>query len=160
MASSAAYLDRFSRTFALATTFSESHLSFARDITANLIGGIGYFYGSSIVDRNFAHEWDDDDMVAGEGGRDAKPELTDPQQLFTATPSRSFFPRGFYWDEGFHLLVVGAWDNDLSLEILKNWVDLIDEDGWVAREQILGEEARSKVSTQMAALPWFGAETR
>lgn len=33
-----------------------------------------------------------------------------------------------------------------SLEILKDWIDLIDEDGWVAREQILGEEARSKVS--------------
>ena len=33
----------------------------------------------------------------------------------------------------------------LSLEILKDWIDLIDEDGWVAREQILGEEARSKV---------------
>lgn len=32
-----------------------------------------------------------------------------------------------------------------SLEILKDWIDLIDDDGWVAREQILGEEARSKV---------------
>lgn len=32
-----------------------------------------------------------------------------------------------------------------SLEILKSWIDLIDEDGWVAREQILGDEARSKV---------------
>lgn len=32
-----------------------------------------------------------------------------------------------------------------SLEILKDWINLIDEDGWVAREQILGEEARSKV---------------
>ena len=32
-----------------------------------------------------------------------------------------------------------------SLEILKDWVDLIDENGWVGREQILGEEARSKV---------------
>jgi len=28
---------------------------------------------------------------------------------------------------------------------LKSWIDLIDDDGWVAREQILGEEARSKV---------------
>lgn len=55
-------------------------------------------------------------------------------------------------DEGFHLLVVGAWDNDLSLEILKSWVDLIDEDGWVAREQILGEEARSRVSPHTLAL--------
>jgi mannosyl-oligosaccharide glucosidase len=33
-----------------------------------------------------------------------------------------------------------------SLEILKDWIHLIDEDGWVAREQILGEEARSKVN--------------
>ncbi len=32
-----------------------------------------------------------------------------------------------------------------SLEILKDWINLIDEDGWVAREQILGEEARSRV---------------
>lgn len=28
---------------------------------------------------------------------------------------------------------------------MKDWVNLIDEDGWVAREQILGAEARSKV---------------
>lgn len=41
--------------------------------------------------------------------------------------------------------LIGAWDNDLSLEILRDWIQLIDEDGWVAREQILGEEARSKV---------------
>lgn len=49
-------------------------------------------------------------------------------------------------DEGFHLLHIGAWDNALSLEILKDWIDLVDEDGWVGREQILGEEARSRVS--------------
>jgi len=48
-------------------------------------------------------------------------------------------------DEGFHLLHIGQWDNDFSLEILKDWIGLIDEDGWVGREQILGEEARSKV---------------
>lgn len=51
-------------------------------------------------------------------------------------------------DEGFHLLLVGAWDNDLSLEILRDWVSLIDDDGWVGREQILGDEARSKVPQQ------------
>lgn len=28
---------------------------------------------------------------------------------------------------------------------MKSWIDLIDDNGWVAREQILGEEARSKV---------------
>ena len=54
-------------------------------------------------------------------------------------------------DEGFHLLHVGAWDNALSLEILKDWVNLVDEDGWVGREQILGEEARSRVSISAVA---------
>ncbi|KAI5478238.1 mannosyl-oligosaccharide glucosidase, glycoside hydrolase family 63 protein [Pseudohyphozyma bogoriensis] len=141
-ASSALFHDRFARTFPnLQDNFSPSQIAFAESITSNLVGGIGYFVGSSIIDRNFAHEWDDEDVQ----GREPKPEMTDPRVLFTATPSRSFFPRGFYWDEGFHLLVIGAWDNDLSLEILKDWVNLIDEDGWVAREQILGEEARSKV---------------
>jgi mannosyl-oligosaccharide glucosidase len=141
-ASSSAFHDRFSRTFPLSADTTPSQVAFAEAVTANLVGGIGYFYGSSIIDRNFALEWDDEDLEA----KEPKPQLTEPGSLFTATPSRSFFPRGFYWDEGFHLLLIGAWDNDLSLEILKSWVDLIDEDGWVGREQILGEEARSKVS--------------
>lgn len=55
-------------------------------------------------------------------------------------------------DEGFHLLHIGVWDNALSLEILKDWVNLVDEDGWVGREQILGEEARSRVSSSLIIL--------
>lgn len=55
-------------------------------------------------------------------------------------------------DEGFHLLHIGAWDNALSLEILKDWVNLVDGDGWVGREQILGEEARSRVSNPVVVL--------
>lgn len=31
------------------------------------------------------------------------------------------------------------------MEIVKNWFNLMDENGWIPREQILGEEARSKV---------------
>lgn len=31
------------------------------------------------------------------------------------------------------------------LEIVKSWFNLMDEDGWIAREQIIGAEARSKV---------------
>ncbi|KAG5727592.1 putative mannosyl-oligosaccharide glucosidase [Termitomyces sp. T112] len=126
--------------------------AFSKAITSNLIAGVGYFYGTSIVNRKFSFEWDEEEDAAQgnaqeEEGDEVQPEarLTDPKALLTATPSRSFFPRGFYWDEGFHLLHIGQWDNDFSLEILKSWIDLIDEDGWVAREQILGEEARSKV---------------
>lgn len=60
-------------------------------------------------------------------------------------------------DEGFHLQLIGAWDNDLSLEILRDWIELIDEDGWVGREQILGEEARSKVPEEFRSqYPSYG----
>jgi mannosyl-oligosaccharide glucosidase len=140
------YNDRFASTFNLPTEYSTpEYTNFAQAVTSNLIGGIGYYYGSSLVDRGFRHSHDDDgddeDEVVETGVREEE-----PRELLTATPSRSFFPRGFYWDEGFHLAVVAEWDNDLSLEILKSWINLIDENGWVAREQILGEESRSKVS--------------
>ena len=75
----------------------------------------------------------------------AKPHPEGPYELLTGTPSRSSFPRGFYWDEGFHLLHISAWDPKLAQEIFESWTRLIDADGWVAREQILGNEARSQV---------------
>jgi mannosyl-oligosaccharide glucosidase len=37
---------------------------------------------------------------------------------------------------------------DLALEVVKSWFALMDADGWIAREQILGPEARSKVPTE------------
>lgn len=69
---------------------------FSQAITSNLLGGIGYFFGSSIEDRRFAYEWDEEDGEM-EGGGSGGPTLTEPRELLTATPSRSFFPRGFYW---------------------------------------------------------------
>lgn len=126
----------------------ENMQAFSRAVTANLIGGVGYFYGTSIVNKKFSYEWDEDEDEDDEGKDSKVAKLTPPNALLTATPSRSFFPRGFYWDEGFHLLHISVWDADYSLDILREWIDLIDDDGWVAREQILGEEARSRVPVE------------
>jgi mannosyl-oligosaccharide glucosidase len=128
-------------------------------MTSSMMGGIGYFYGQSLVDANFSYDWDAED-AGPEQKKERQPQLTPERALLTATPSRSFFPRGFYWDEGFHLLLIGLIDPQMrslpllfcdaahvcySLQILQSWVSLIDQDGWVGREQILGDEARSKV---------------
>lgn len=102
-ASSAAYADRFDYIFKLQNKgYSASEIDFAKSLTSSMMGGIGYFYGTSIVDRHFRHEYDegddddDEDDYAG-GKRVPKPELVPERELFTATPCRSFFPRGFYW---------------------------------------------------------------
>ncbi|TXG56065.1 hypothetical protein EZV62_017378 [Acer yangbiense] len=101
----------------------------------NMLGGIGYFYGQSKISlpksskvkshENFVSYW--------------------PAELYTAVPSRPFFPRGFLWDEGFHQLLIRRWDVHICLDIIGHWLDLMNVDGWIPREQILGAEALSKV---------------
>ena len=97
-----AFTQRFQKTFPIPPESPRNHLAFSKAITSNLFGGIGYFYGSSIIDRAFKHEWDrtdDDEEDEGETvtGEKPQPKLQPPRGLLTATPSRSFFPRGFYW---------------------------------------------------------------
>lgn len=81
------------------TTDLEGLKAFAKAITSNLVGGIGYFYGTSIVNKGFRYEWDkeEDDTSDSSSDIDEGARLTEPKALLTATPSRSFFPRGFYW---------------------------------------------------------------
>ncbi|OMO60471.1 Glycoside hydrolase, family 63 [Corchorus capsularis] len=105
---------------------------------ANMLGGIGYFYGQSkiSVPRNSNVKSRDDFLLYW------------PAELYTAVPSRPFFPRGFLWDEGFHQLLIWRWDLHISLDIIGHWLDLINIDGWIPREQILGAEALSKVPAE------------
>lgn len=122
---------------------------FAKSMFSNLLGGIGYFYGDSVIDRVEAAEYEEEnegfDLETAEARQRGTPQLEGPYELFSSIPSRPFFPRGFLWDEGFHLMPIAEWDMDLTLEIVRSWFRLMDDNGWIAREQILGAEARSKV---------------
>lgn len=46
----------------------------------------------------------------------------------------------FSWNM-YHVNVNRRWDADLSMDIIGHWLDLINADGWIPREQILGAEA-------------------
>ena len=142
--------EKFSRVFKLTAPYNDKKYDkFTKTLFSNLLGGIGYFQGTSIVDRSYSGAYDEDDEQFWESASaqlaNSAGQEEGPTELFTSVPSRAFFPRGFYWDEGFHLMPIGMWDQDLSLEIIKSWFALMDEDGWIGREQILGDEARSKV---------------
>ena len=95
------FTERFQKTFPLPAGSPPGHLAFSKAISSNMFGGIGYFYGSSIEDvagMDLDEDEDDDELVDDEQmKRIAKPMLSPPRGLLTATPSRPFFPRGFYW---------------------------------------------------------------
>ncbi|KAG7005728.1 hypothetical protein G7Y79_00018g045350 [Physcia stellaris] len=131
------------------TVPKQKYVDFAKSLLSNLMGGIGFFYGTSKVDDSAAPEYAETERGFWEQAASARSHATvadkGPYRLFSSVPSRPFFPRGFLWDEGFHLQVILEWDMDLALEITSSWFNLMDENGWIAREQILGDEARSKV---------------
>lgn len=105
------FKERFMEIFSFKDPFnSDKYMVFAQNLLSNLLGNIGYFYGDSIVDKTYTYEYQE---ILEEYNSYISPQVQGPFSLFTSTPSRSFFPRGFYWDEGFHLLLIGHWDNDL-----------------------------------------------
>ena len=95
----------------------------AKSALSNLLSGIGYYYGNIQI-----HE-----------DKTEQPK----QLLFTGCPSKTEFPRGFLWDEGFHGLVYSKWNKEICLEVLIHWLDTQLEDGWIPREQLRGNECIS-----------------
>ncbi|KAJ3273629.1 Processing alpha glucosidase I [Terramyces sp. JEL0728] len=146
------YAKQFEKVFQLSGKgFDESQVVFGQMLLGNMLGGLGYFYGTGIVDKSPEVEEDaeNSDYFGGDSEEEAPesftPEFTEPYHLFTGVPSRPFFPRGFLWDSGFDQLLIAEFNVEISMDIMNHWANLIDENGWVAREQILGDEARSKV---------------
>lgn len=151
--SSKSFKSKFQEVFKPLAPFTKpAYTDFSESMFSNLFGGIGYFYGDSLVDRSYAPEYDEDNEGFWEETAAARARaevVKDPAvELFTSVPSRPFFPRGFLWDEGFHLIPIADWDLDVTMDVVKSWFNLIDQDGWIAREQILGAEARSKVPAE------------
>merc|ERR1719411_1487226 len=109
---------------------TDTHIKVCKAALSNMLGGLGYYYGRELVKEEPDTEFEK--IVESENA-----------EIFTACPCRSFFPRGFLWDEGFHQLLIGMWDMDLSLDIISSWLDSMIDLGWIPREQILGDEARS-----------------
>ena len=66
-------------------------------------------------------------------------------------PSRSFFPRGFLWDEGFHQLLAHKWDLALTYDVVLHWLgqmhshEACPDMGWIPREIALGEQAVRRI---------------
>ncbi|DBA00262.1 TPA: hypothetical protein N0F65_007906 [Lagenidium giganteum] len=128
------FSQRFEETFDLAAkSFNDSQVAFAQAAFSNLIGGMGYFYGSSLIQRD---------------PNSPTVEESPPKPLFTAVPSRSFFPRGFLWDEGFHQMGIFPFDEEIPMDAIAHWFGLMEEDGYIAREQILGQMARLRVPAE------------
>lgn len=144
--------EKFASVFPVNAPFdTTAYTKFAKNMFSNLLGGVGHFSGSSLVNRKASEEYDEDEERFWEGATHSSSSVGEeegPYELLTTVPSRPFFPRGFYWDEGFHLIPVLEYDSDVALEVLESWMNLMDEDGWIAREQILGPEARSKVPAE------------
>lgn len=139
------------KAFPITSPFRDSNYrAFAEALLSNLLGGLGFFHGDTKVSQIAADDaFNIESLVSsGKAMVDTKITKTKASSLLSFTPSRSFFPRGFLWDEGFHLLPVIEWDIDLAISILNSWLGQMDKDGWIAREQILGAEGRSKVPEQ------------
>lgn len=108
---------------------------FAKITFSNMAGSIGYFYGSSLVrDDDNTNNYNNDGTSKNKNSRVMKYWKAG---LLTTVPSRSQFPRGFLWDDGFHGLMIGSWNIELQLNILGHWMDLLNYHGWIPREQVI-----------------------
>jgi len=130
--------------------FAEHAISMAETAVSNMLGGVTEFSGRQVIERHTA----DMALVPGTepppsyGQRSSDSVETEVQTLYTGVPSRAVFPRGFLWDEGFHMAVGASVDPRIPADVFRAWMSTMDSTGWIPREQILGAEARGAVPAE------------
>jgi hypothetical protein len=170
-----AFDERFAAAFPLDTVgsaddadspvFTRVDVETAKVCLSSLLGGMGYFQGRPDVGAAADIQFESAERAMSEAARSSHAVKVNPQSaplaLLSATPSRTAFPRGFLWDEGFHQMLISRWDPLLSMEVISSWLNAMHfpcntlhgahasdsscVGGWIPREMILGEEARRRV---------------
>jgi mannosyl-oligosaccharide glucosidase len=172
--------------------FRENDVEVGKRALSSLLGGIGYFHGEPrignalttlpvrVATENPAEQLEAENGYQAavlEAARSSKETVRgSPFSLMTSTPSRTSFPRGFLWDEGFHQLVVCQWDISISMQILADWLNSMYrcnandtnttknknknsdshgeteeskcQGGWMPREMILGSSSEKRVPNE------------
>ncbi|CAM6010751.1 unnamed protein product [Sphagnum balticum] len=133
---------RFESTFKLKNQvkLGDREIEVGQVAMSGLLGGIAYFYGQSRIAIPLKLRAQQEIMRAGSFWENWS------AALYTAVRSRSSYPHGYFADEGYHQLLISQWDWKLSKDMIAHWLDLINVDGWIPHQQILGDEAQSKVS--------------
>jgi mannosyl-oligosaccharide glucosidase len=84
--------------------FKDQGVQFSKEALSDLLGGISYFWGPIQIKQE-----------------DGSGKYDDPAGLYTHVPARQGFPRGFLWDEGFHLHITCQWSRFICIDSLKHW---------------------------------------
>uniref|UniRef100_A0A915CHJ0 Mannosyl-oligosaccharide glucosidase n=1 Tax=Parascaris univalens TaxID=6257 RepID=A0A915CHJ0_PARUN len=128
-----AFIDKFESTFGLAAKgYSGFYQYMGRYALSNMLGSIGFTSGYNRVQSRYS----------------TKESLYGRHELLTSCPSRSTFPRGFLWDEGFHHMLIRKFDPELSLQIIFSWLNTMNVEGWIPREMILSKEDEMLVPSE------------
>lgn len=114
--------------------------TFMKEAVSNIFGGIGNYYGK--IKIKF------DEELPKHGYHIGFRYALDEKNLFTASPSRSFFARGFLWDEGFHNIIISSFNLNITVDILNSWLSTMSSTGYMAREQIRGREQEAQVDSK------------
>lgn len=196
----AAFDAKFDRLFKLsskidprtnARMFTNEDIEVGKKAVSAVLGGIGHFYGEPRIGNALdspplpqAHNTPEEREAAEAHFKAAVTQIYQsslevvrgpPISLLTSTPSRTSFPRGFLWDEGYHQMVASQWDVSITMQILADWLNAQYHcsppaeapgglfgsmfgkkganavpssnctGGWIPRELILGAEAERRV---------------